>query len=74
MRRKLTVLGFLTLASIFYPTPGFSVTLSPAQAPACGAKGHYKPWGWQCGPIGKCNGKGVCCPVDDTTCLGPPPR
>jgi len=74
MRRKLIVLGFWTLASMFHPSPGFSVTLSQKQAPACGFKGHYRPWGWQCSPIGKCNGNGVCCPVDDATCLGPPPR
>jgi len=69
MRRKFIMLGFCTFAYIFQPSPGFS-----QQAPACGFKGHYKPWGSQCSPIGKCNGKGVCCPVDDTTCLGPPPR
>jgi hypothetical protein len=44
------------------------------QAPICGPKGHRKPWGFVCSPIGRCNGHGVCCPADDTACLGPPPR
>jgi hypothetical protein len=43
------------------------------QAPSCGPRGKREPWGTPCGPIGLCNGKGVCCGRDDTSCLGPAP-
>ena len=42
------------------------IVLVILQNPWCGDRKHRKRPGSKCGPIGRCNHHGVCCPVDNT--------